>query len=84
MEACDAFILTTNDGYDPEGVSATRRWLEESGGRELYAVGLMPRPIESLEGDGPVQVFLDKMLALRGEKSLLYVSLQILKSFIFC
>ena len=41
MQECDAFIYNTCSAYEPEAIYATRRWLEESGGRKLYTIGPM-------------------------------------------
>ena len=50
MKECDAFIYDTCSAYEPEAIYATRRWLEESGGRKLYTIGpIFPWPATILE-----------------------------------
>ena len=45
MKECDAFLYYTCSAYEPEAIYATRRWLEESGGRKLYTIGpILPWP----------------------------------------
>jgi hypothetical protein len=90
MQECDAFIYDTCSAYEPEAIHATRRWLEESGGRKLYTIGpILPWSTTILgssergqlatdhevQEDGtPVREFMDRILASHGENSLLYVS----------
>ena len=85
VKECDGFICNTYSAYEPEAISATRRWLEESGSQKLYTIG--PDPILEPSKHGllvtdhvvpeygtPVRAFMDKILASRGKNSLLYVS----------
>ena len=89
MTECDAFIYNTCGAYEPEAIYATRRWLKESGNRNLYTIGpVFPWPDTNLESSkhglletdpevseyGTVGAFMDRILASHGEKSLLYVS----------
>jgi hypothetical protein len=90
MQECDAFIYDTCSAYEPEAIRATRRWLEESGGRKLYTIGpILPwsntilgssergqlATDHEVQEDGtPVRKFMDRILASHGENSLLYVS----------
>jgi hypothetical protein len=90
MQECDAFIYDTCSAYEPEAIHATRRWLKESGGRNLYTIGpILPRSDTILgpskhgqlatdhkvqEEGTPVREFMDRILASHGENSLLYVS----------
>lgn len=39
MQECDGFIYDTCSAYEPEAIDATRRWLEDTGGRKLYTIG---------------------------------------------
>ena len=90
IQECDAFIYNTCNAYDPEAIHATRRWLEESGGRKLYTIGPIFPWSGTISGSSkrgqlvtdhevqeygtPVRAFLDKILASQGENSLIYVS----------
>jgi hypothetical protein len=90
MKECDAFIYGSDSSYEPEAIYATRRWLEESGGRKLYTIGpSFPWPDTIFESSKrgqlatdhevpelgtPVRAFMDRFLASHGENSLLYVS----------
>jgi len=90
MQECDAFIYDTCNAYEPDAIHATRRWLDESGGRKLYTIGPIFPWSDTISGssnhgqfaidhevqeDGtPVRAFMDRILASHGENSLLYVS----------
>ena len=90
VQECDAFIYDTCSAYEPEAIYATRRWLEESGGRKLYTIGpILPwsdtilgsskhgrlaTDYEVQEVGTPVREFMDRILASHGKNSLLYVS----------
>jgi len=90
MQECDAFICNTCSAYEPDAIHATRRWLEESGGRKLYTIGPIFPLSDTILGSSkhgqfatdhevseygtPVRTFMDRILASHGENSLLYVS----------
>ncbi|KAI0653182.1 UDP-Glycosyltransferase/glycogen phosphorylase [Cubamyces menziesii] len=88
LEPQGFFLIVCVDGlltfdaaaYNPKATKALREWFGETG-RKVYFAGPLipsaPRPISrGLQGgvEGDVMAFLDKQLAERGEKSVIYIS----------
>lgn len=83
---CDGLICTSSSVYERESIDALRKWLAESGNRELYTIGqLVPPALGALvwdfltvpnpsENGSDCQVFMDKIFGVHGEQSLIYVS----------
>lgn len=88
---CDGVICTSSSSYEPESIDALRKWLADSGNRELYIIGPLVPPgvgrvgvglsdsaksleLAGSENGNDCQLFMDRVLRERGEKSLIYVS----------
>ncbi|KAF8577002.1 glycosyltransferase family 1 protein [Ramaria rubella] len=85
---CDGFVAVSSMAYEAESLRAMRIWLAETN-RPMYAVGpLMPpgagdkglsaisqqKEIEISANGDQFQSFLDRMLKVHGEKSIIYIS----------
>ncbi|KAI0631466.1 UDP-Glycosyltransferase/glycogen phosphorylase [Trametes polyzona] len=85
LESTDGAFLITAEPYEPEAVAAAKSWYAETG-RPAYVCGplLPPSSATAVEKEkqqskeaGEIQEFLDATLKTDGEKSLLYVVMQI-------
>jgi len=84
FDICDGVITQTSEAYEPEALSAVRTWLNASN-KTVHCIGpLIPLPdanVNFASGEAKqskdaeeLQAFMDKVLTIRGEQSLLFIS----------
>ncbi|KAI0357719.1 UDP-Glycosyltransferase/glycogen phosphorylase [Trametes cingulata] len=73
LQETDGVLTFDAADYHPEAVSASRQWLSQTS-RKIYYVGpLVPRNMTE-QGSDEIFQFLDRHLAARGERSVVYIS----------
>ena len=81
-DACDGVIITSPEVFEPEGIAATKEWFGETG-RPAWAIGPLLYAASSNEAvageaalsedSGEIMKFMNSVLSLHGERSMLYV-----------